>query len=598
MRRTRAVGAIALLAGAALALSGCGGSSNSNTTGSSAGIGANAVPKGESGDTYTAPAVPSSGPVSVSTDKPYFAYNNATEAANNSYNTYALTQVLATAFTIDGNNKVLLDKDVMDSVTVTSTNPFTVQWKINPKMQWSDGAPFDCKDFYLAWLAQSGLDLKPDGKTTYFLPAATNGYQLVTTPPKCTDDHTLVTVFSKPYPDYQGMFGNSMDLMPAHILQQQTGVADITTVTPTSPADVLTKVSDFWNTGWKGFNKALMPASGPYMLDSWVQNQSVTLVRNPKWHGNPGGPSKITLKAIPDPNAQVTALQNGENQAMASAQPDANAATQLQGMTSQGITYGAAAGLNFEHLDLNVKNPFLADKAVRQAFFQCVDRNQLVTKLIKPVQSDAKPFGSLLFFPSEPNYQDLYTAESTGNASQAKQTLQGDGWAPGPDGIMVKNGQRLSFKISHTDIPRRKQTVQLIQSECKAAGIDVQDDTDPNFLDTRVSTGQWDVALFAWSEQPFKSAEQSVYSTGGGQNWGGYSDKVVDDALNSAVVQTSPTAAIPYYQTADKEMASDYWSLPLFLTPQMWAYKGIDKAYMQGYYGLLFDANEWVTSTK
>lgn len=594
--KTRVATAAALILGALLMLAGCGGSGADNGTGSTSGVDANAIAKGESGDTYTAPKVEPSGTVSVSTDKPFFAYNNATAAANNSYNVYALTQVLASAFILDGHNKVLLDKDVMDSVDVTSQNPFTVTWHIRPGVTWSDGAPWGCADFYLAWLAQSEQDLTPDGKSTYFLPAATNGYRLITTPPKCVDDHTFVTVFSQPYPDYPGLFGNSLDLLPAHILEQRTGIADITTVTPHSPPDVLRRVADFWNTGWKGFTKALMPASGPYLIDSWDQNQSVTLVRNPRWIGNPGGPAKIVLKAISDPSAQVQALQNGENQVMASAQPDGNAAAQLRALAAQGIVYGAAAGLNFEHIDLNLRNPVLADKAVRQAVFQCVNREDLVSKLIKPVQPDAKPAGSLLFLPTDSGYQNVYSAESTGNADQARQTLTADGWRPGADGIMVRNGLRLSFKISHTDIPRRKQTVQLVQSQCRAAGIDVQDDTDPNFLDTRVSTGQWDAALFTWSEQPFKSAFQSIYTTGGGQNWGGLHDPVVDQAFSQAVVQLSAAQAQPYYQRADQALAQDYYSLPLFLTPQMWAYKGIDRVYMQGYYGALWNANEWVAT--
>ena len=595
MRRSKAIPAIAVMAGAALMLTACGGSGGgdqSNGSGSG-GVSSAAIAKGESGDTYTAPKVKDIGPVVVSTDKPFTAYNNATADAVQSYNTYALIQVLARPFILDGNNKVLLNKDVMDSVDVTSTNPQVVTWKIKKGVQWSDGAPWNCKDFYLAWLSESGQDLQPDGKTTYFSPGSTTGYSQISQA-KCQDDQTLVTTFSAPFGDYKSLFGLSDELLPAHILEQKTGVSDITQVTPKSPADVLTKVSDFWNTGWKGYTADVSPASGPYKISNWTQGQSITLVRNDKWKGNPGGPSQITLKALPDSNAQVQALQNGEEQVLSSAQPDPNAAATLQGLGSSGITYGANAGLNFEHLDLNFKRPLFQDEAVRKAFGQCINRNELVDKLIKQVQPDAKPFNSVIFFPGQPGYTDNYSDKLIANPSTAKQTLTSDGWAPGPDGIMAKGGQKLSFKISHTDIPRRKQTVALLQSECKAAGIDIQDDTDPHFLDKRVSDGDYDVALFAWSVAPFHSAGITTYQTGAGQNYQGMSVPAADDAFKKALAQTDATAANGDYQAADKALAESYGTFPLFQPPNMWAYtRGIDKAYFQSYYGAMWDANEW-----
>jgi peptide/nickel transport system substrate-binding protein len=595
MRRSKAVGGLALCAAAALALSACGGG-GAGGGGEGGAIASMATAKGAQGDTYTAPKVQSSGPVTVTTDNPYTTYNNATADGNNSYNTFALTQVLSRPFKTDGNGKILLNKDVMDSVEVTSTNPMTVTWKIKKGVQWSDGAPWDCKDFYLAWLAQSKKAKKPDGGA-YFLPASTTGFELIDQA-KCQDPQTFVTTFSSPYADYKGTFGYSDDLLPAHIIEQKTGVPDITQVTPTSPPDVLGKVSDFWNTKWNGFDKSIMPGSGQYVIDSWVQNQSVTLVRNPKWAGNPGGPESITLKAIADPSAQAQALQNHESQVLSSPQPDANAAAQLKGMSAQGVHYNADAGQSFEHLDMNFKNPLFADKAVRTAFAQCVDRNELVDKLVKPVQDNAKPYNSLIFFPKEQAYQDLYSQLMVANADTAKKTLEADGWKLGPDGIYAKDGKPLSFRISHTQIPRRKQTVQLIQSQCKKAGMDVKDDTDPNFLDTRVSQGDYDVALFAWSNTPFKSGSQSIYSTGGGQNWQGLSDPKIDEAFKQAVSQTDETKSVPFYQQADKAVADDVASLPLFQPPDMWAFQGLDRVYFQSYYGALWNANEWEPSNK
>ncbi|MET9634678.1 ABC transporter family substrate-binding protein [Lentzea sp. NPDC006480] len=588
MRRTKALPAIALFASASLVLGACGGGGGSNNSdGGDSSIAEMATARGESGDSYTAPDTKESDQVVVSTDKPYTSYNNATEDANQSYNTFALVLVQPGAHVLNGNNKYSLNKDVMESIEVTSKSPQVVTWKLKKGVTWSDGEAWDCDDFYMAWFTQSNSAKKGDAK--YFKAAGTTGYDLMTG--ECKDDQTFVGTFSDPYPDYVGLFNN--DVLPAHIVEKQTGVADITKLTKSSPEADLQKVADFWNEKWNGFTKELSPGAGPYMMTGFEPNQSVTLERNPKWVGKPGGPKKIILKAIPDPVAQAQALENGEVTVNSMAQPDANAATKLKGLSAQGITFGAGPGLSFEHLDLQLKNPVLAKEEIRKAFFMCVKRQDIIDKLITEVQSDAKPLGSLIFFPKDEGYKDLYADKAKGDSAASKKILSDAGWTQGADGVFAKDGVRASFRISHTDIPRRKQTVELIQGQCKEAGIEVKDDTDSNFLDERVSQGDYDVALFAWSGGPIKSDKKSIYETGGGQNWQNLSVPAADTAFKSAVSQTSISDSLKYFQQADEALANSYGSLPLFQMPNMWAFKGLDRVYFQSYYGALWDANEW-----
>ncbi|MFD9704023.1 ABC transporter family substrate-binding protein [Lentzea sp. NPDC059081] len=591
MRRSKALPAIALVASASLVLGACGGGGGtSDADGGDATVAEMATARGESADGYTAPETKQSDQVVVSTDKPFTSYNNATEDANQSYNTFALTLVQPGAHLLNGNNKVILNKDVMESVEVTSKSPQVVTWKLKKGVTWSDGEAWDCDDFYMAWFTQSNSSKKADG-SKYFKPAGTTGYDLMTG--ECKDDQTFVGTFSDPYPDYEDMFNN--DVLPAHILEKNAGIADITKLNKDSaPADIQ-KAADFWNEKWNGFTKELMPGAGTYVLTGFEPNQSVTLERNPKWPGKPGGPAKIILKAIPDPVAQAQALENGELAVNSFAQPDANAATKLKGLNAQGVTFGAGPGLSFEHLDIQFKNPVLANEEIRKAFFMCVKRQDIIDKLISEVQSDAKPMGSLIFFPKDEGYKDVYGDKAKGDPAAAKKILSDAGWAQGADGVFAKGGTRASFRISHTDIPRRKQTVELIQGQCKEAGIEIKDDTDPNFLDERVSAGDYDVALFAWSGSPFKGGKKSIYETGGGQNWQNLTVPAADEAMKKAVSQTAIADSLKYWSEADSALANSYGSLPLFQMPNMWAFKGLDRVYFQSYYGALWNANEWQT---
>ncbi|GAB2780305.1 ABC transporter family substrate-binding protein [Amycolatopsis magusensis] len=597
MRRSKAVSALSLVAGSALLLSACsGGGGNEGgdpNTGSSADIKSMATGKAQSGENFKLGAAANSDQVIVGIDQGFSAYNNDTPDSNSSYNTYVLTTVLSGADVLDGNNKVLLNNDVLESWTVTSKEPQIVEWKIKPGVKWSDGDAWDCDDFYLGWLSHSGK--VKDGESPVFNSASSAGYSLVNEA-TCKDDLTFEAKFEKPYLDYKGMF-NSTAMMPAHILEKQTGIADITKLTLSSPLEELKKAGDYWTNKFKDFDPATMPGSGPYKITAFDANQeSVTLEKNPLWIGEKGGPAKIVVRAMKDTKAMATALQNGEIDVAASTQPDATAAGTMKGLAAQGVTYGSASQLTFEHLDLNFAKPIFQKQETRKAFFEVVNRQEIVDKLLKEVQADAQPLNSIVFYPGEQGYVDLYSDKAGKGAEAAAKTLTDAGWVKGADGIFAKDGQRFSVTITHNQNDRRKQTVEIIIAQAKAAGIEITDQTDPNFLKGNLDKGEYDIALFGWSSAPFKAEQPSIYipkDQGGAQNYQSLNDPRIKTAFDKAVSATDETAGTQAYQEADKFIAENYATLPLFQTPSMWGFRGIDKVYMQSYNGALWNAGEW-----
>jgi peptide/nickel transport system substrate-binding protein len=588
MRRSTTVSACSLLSAATLLLSACGGGGDSGSdpnTDSSADVKSMATGKAQQGDTFTLAQSQPFDTVTYAIDQGYSGYNNDTPDANTSYNTFILVAVLAGAHIIDGNNKVLLNGDVMQSVTTTSTEPLTVEWKMKPNVKWSDGEAWDCDDFYLAYLAHSG-------RIDTFTAASTTGYDLVEQA-GCKDELTFEATFGEPYLDFRNMFEPTA-IMPAHILEQETGIADITALRPGQDDQALTEAGEFWTKTLGGqFDASLMPGSGPYKIASFDPNaDTVTLERNPHWIGAKGGPNQIVVRAIPDTKAMATALQNGEIDVAGSVQPDATAASTIKNLASQGVTYGSAPRLSYEHLDLNL-NRIFADEAARKAFFQAIDRQEIVDKLIKPVQADAQPLNGVVFLPGEEGFTDVYSDKLEQGPEAAARTLEAAGWVKGPDGIYAKDGERFSVTISHNENARRSQTVEILIPQLKAAGIEVRDETDPNFLKGRVDKGDYDVALFGWSSTPFKSTKQDIFVTGGNQNWQGLSDPAIDQAFETAVAATEESVATQAYQEADRALAESYATVPLFQTPSMWGFRGIDRVFMQSYYGALWNVGEW-----
>ncbi|AXB45070.1 ABC transporter family substrate-binding protein [Amycolatopsis albispora] len=599
MRRTRAVQVVSLFAGTALLLSACGGGGDEGgdpNTGAAEDIKGMAVGKAQTGDNFKLGDAPASDTVTVAIDQGYSAYNNDTPDANSSYNTFVLTSVLAGANVLDGNNKVLLNNDVLESWTVKSKDPQIVEWKIKPGVKWSDGEAWDCDDFWLAWLSHSN-QIK-DGDAPVFQSASIAGYDKVSAP-VCKDDLTFEAQFSSPYLDYKGMF-NSTAVLPAHVVEKGTGIADIKTLNLQSNLEDLKRVAEFWNTKFKNFDKALMPGSGPYMITAFDQNgQSVTLEKNPHWIGAKGGPAKVVVRGIPDTKAMATALQNGEIDVASSVQPDVTAANTLKSLAAQGVKYGSAPRLSFEHLDLNFAKPIFQEEATRKAFFEVVNRQEIVDKLLKEVQADIQPLNSLVFYPGEQGYTDVYSDKAGKGAEAAAKTLTDAGWVKGADGIFAKNGQRFSVTITHNTNDRRKQTVEIIIAQAKAAGIEITDQTDPNFLKGNLDKGEYDIALFGWSAAPFKAEQPPIYvpkDQGGSQNYQSLNDPRIKTAYDKAVAATDENVAREGFAEADRYIAENYASLPLFQTPSMWGFRGIDRVFNQSYNGALWNVGEWAVT--
>lgn len=590
---------VACLTGLALVAGAC------SSAGEDAGLNADSQRSGAKGkqagsDVYKLPAVKAGGEVTIGHDLPYSQFNNQVADAGSFNNTLVLTPVLAGPFVHDDTLVPLLNSDVMLGVELTSTSPQVVTYRIRPGVQWSDGGAWDCDDFYLAWLAQSGKAVRndatgapvngPDGKPAkYFRPAATTGYEQMTV--QCKDDLTFVTTYDKPFPDYKSRF-DATHLMPAHVLERETGIADITKVRPGSPDVELEKVSKFWNTSWNGFDPKLMPGSGPYRIDSWQQGSQVRLVRNEKWIGNRGGPASVVLRNETDPAKQVRALQENKMQVVAP-QADPETAGKLRGLGAQGVKYSAGGGLTYEHLDLNWRRPLFQDKAVRYAFAQCVRRGEIVEKVARGVDPSARPLNSLMFLPTEDGYQDNYSSFMVDSPEESVKTLQSAGWRR--DGrYFDKDGKTLEIRISHNGIPRRKQTVELIQQSCEWAGIKIIDDNDPAFLDGRSSRGDYDVALFGWVGTPWKSDKKHMYATGGGQNYSGWSNASVDAELNQVGFELDAAKRTELLQRVDRTLAEQIASLPLFQVPTMVGYRDtIDKVTYHPRLGVTWNVAEW-----
>lgn len=561
--RSKFVSTMAAIAAGALVLSACGG-----TDGNTGGPGGSQNLKPEDlasdNEVFKRPQVKDSGEFTMVRESGFTDYNNGTGAANAFQNTVILSNVQPAPFFFDlvnGQIVIKLDGDLMESVEVTSKDPMQVTWKIRKEAVWSDGEPVSCKDFHLQWLAAtSELKISEEGKEVRLWDTSPTGYDQISKHTCADGNKTVMTEFSKPYADYRALYNF---MVPAHILERAAGISDITTLTDADTAN-MTKAAEFFNKSWIGFDAAKDLSAGPYKIVSANPDETV-LVRNEKWWGNTGGPSKVTFRTNKDSKSASQQLQNKEVDIIA-VQADGAVAQQLRNDSS--IKVFAAPGQTYEHIDFRMDFPIFQDKAVREAIAQCVNRQDLIDKLVRDVEPNAKPLSSVMFMPNEDGYEDHYSDTGNGNVEAAKKLLTDAGYTQGGDGIFAKNGQRVSFKLGHKIVERRAQTVRLIQSHCAPAGIEVIGDQTENFNDVRLKASDFDVALFAWVGTVVKSSAFGNYvsaEAGGSGNYNRYSNKEVDRLYAEANAELDFEKRKQTLNQVDKLMRADLHTLPLFV---------------------------------
>ncbi|MBE7195725.1 MAG: ABC transporter family substrate-binding protein, partial [Gordonia polyisoprenivorans] len=339
---------------------------------------------------------------------------------------------------------------------------------------------------------------------------------------------------------------------------------------------------------WKsGFNitstpkdKRILTTYGPYKVTS-LTKQYISLEANPDYTSGPKPKiAKITSRFIADQTAQVQALQNGELSVLYG-QATADTVQSLKG--AKGIESTTTPTATFEHVDLKFdKGPFSpssyggdADKAlkVRQAFFLTVPRQEMLERLIKPLDPQAKLDDSSLFLPGQEGYDDSVAKNGSDqyqkvDIDKAKQLLSEAG---------VSTPVTVKFAYA-TDNPRRVNEFQLIQASAKEAGFDVQDvgvtgDVffGPNGISS--STYDYDASVFAY-QLTSASVTQSEgnTTTDNAYNYQKYSNSNVDDLWKKAKVASGTADAIPYQQQIDAYLWKDASTLTLFQLPDVTAW--------------------------
>jgi peptide/nickel transport system substrate-binding protein len=511
---------------------------------------------------------------------------------------------------IDDKFKIVHD-DKFGTFEKTSDSPLTVKYTLNKADKWSDGQPITADDMVLGWAMQSGyydsstLD-QNTGKvlkgTQYFTPAAgTAGIDQTAYPEVSSDNLTITLKYAKPFVDWE-LFNPIAQ--PSHIVAKKAGLssaADLTKLLKGLPKGdkanpqpidaTLKKAADFVNTGYDitayPTDKDLVVSSGAFYVSGWTPGQSITMSKN-KYYAGGMKPNvdKIVFRIIPDANAQVTALQNGEVDII-NPQASADTLTALKATSAKVLT---GDQVSYDHLDLNFGSKVFADAKVREAFLKTIPRQQILDSIVTPVNPKAEILNSQIWLPSQSDY--AASVKQNGSDKYSKVDIAG--------AKALLAGATPSIRILYnTNNPNRVDEFQAIQSSAAKAGFKIVDAGSPDWS-TLLPGGNYDASLFGWiSPGAGTSQIPQLFTTGGGGNYNRY------NAMNDVAVQTQSTVdkgeLVKLEQQIDKSTFSDGYGLPLFQLPGVFGVNArVDGAkYMGNQTGPFWNFWEWsVKSSK
>ena len=395
-----------------------------------------------------------------------------------------------------------------------------ITYTIRPEAKWGDGVPVTTEDVLFTYEV---------GRNPQSAVSNAELYRRITGI-DVKDNKTFTLHVDKLTFDYAAI--DDFVLLPAHI--ERAAFAD--------PAQY--RVQTRYNTD--PTNPGLY--NGPYRVSEVAAGSHVLLEPNPYWAGPPGHFRRITVRAIENTAALEANLLSGTIDMVAGelglSLDEALAFEKRHGDAFHRIY---RPGLVFEHIDLNLDRPVLADRRVRQALLLGLDREAISQSLFAGRQPVADSFVSPLdagYTAAVPRYRY--------DPARAASLLEAAGWHAQPDGTRRNAaGQTLSLELMTTAGNRTRELVEeVLQSQWRRIGVDIAIKNEP----ARVLFGEtmphrrFDMAMYAWISAPenvprsiFYSSEIPDKANGfAGQNNSGFKSAGMDRLIDALEVELDP----------------------------------------------------------
>lgn len=493
---------------------------------------------------------------------------------------------------------------------------FRVQYTVNKGKVWSDGTAINGVDLLLSHvLSSSAYSVKAglgDPKNTEKAPAFNSlGYggvydsNVVGLPTLSADNQSVTVRYKSFQPDWE-ILGPGPNAVHA-LVQLGNGKTKLGSAAENTAAKAaflsafksynsaaLNKIAKVWSSSYNiksvnaSTNPLLLVGNGAYKITSAVADQSVTLGLNAKYNSGPktSGIKTVVFKMVADGTAAAQALANKEID-IYQGQPTADAVAQLKAIS--GVTVIGGTSSCFEHVDVrqgsindtDYTGPFAASnnatknakaKDLRTAFLLAFPRQEIVDKLVKPINSKAVVVNSSFTLPGQTGYNDIvkssgvskFTAGTQATRTAAALALVKKHYPAAADGSKSVAVKILWGQPSNT---RRAAEAALIKAELAKAGFDA-DTTGTSGWSAFLDDNKYDAAFFAWCPtSTSQTGTNANFQSDGGNNFTGFNNALMDSTLKSLEQKLTPAQITAKYLAAEKILISDAVTLPIFQHP-------------------------------
>jgi len=286
----------------------------------------------------------------------------------------------------------------------------------------------------------------------------------------------------------------------------------------------------------------------------------------------------IVYRIIGDPVAAVQAMENEEID-MIEPQATADLLTLIEQLAGRGVEVQTGDEGTYEHVDLAVDNggPFDPETyggdeatalAVREAFLKTIPRQEIVDRLIKPLNPNAVIRNSYTQVPGSPGYENI--AANNGMAQYNAVDIEGAMALLADAGVETPIEVRFHYAANN---PRRASEYELIRDSSAQAGFEVTDGASPDWGAQLPNTDIYDAALFGWRSTAVAVADtEANFVTGGVNNYYGYSSETVDELYSQLKAETDLEAQQELLLQIEQQMVADAFGVTLFQHPKVLAW--------------------------
>jgi peptide/nickel transport system substrate-binding protein len=323
-------------------------------------------------------------------------------------------------------------------------------------------------------------------------------------------------------------------------------------------------------------NCAAPVGTGPFVVDEWERQDSVTLVRNESYSSPPADAEgtglpyldSIVWRFIPDSASRYAALQSGEAQVIDNAQPDTIRSAEPDEAIEELDAPRPGAS---NRIELNSGKAPFDDERVREAFIRSVNVDDGIESLFfGTAERSHSPLSSVE--PLGLSLPDLFTVDTDAAAT----LLDEAGWSErDAEGYRVKDGKRLTldFPVStNQSIPAEQSLFEQIQADARTAGFEVRlhpldlsswygalAENDYDLVSAPYTKVGPDVLRILYHSDSIEPAPSGYFA-----NLAQVDDPALDDLLTRASTTSNPDDRQSLYEQAQRIVLEGYHILPLY----------------------------------